>query len=88
MQGCKEEGVNIISAQSQDDQIHLHKARSPKEVMNTGTRPKVTEYQNCIFISIKMLQQNPETDLISVENLCIIITKSVLISFQEKKGVH
>jgi len=56
------------------------------EVMNTGTRPKVTEYQNCVFLSIKMLQQDSETGLISVENLSLIITKSVLISFQEKQG--
>ena len=56
------------------------------EVMNTETRPKVVEYQNCVFISIKMLQQNEETALISVENLSLIITNSVLISFQEKKG--
>lgn len=56
------------------------------EVMNTGTRPKIVEYQNCIFISIKMLQQNTETNTISVENLSLIITKSVLFSFQERKG--
>ncbi|MFA9392015.1 MAG: magnesium/cobalt transporter CorA [Prolixibacteraceae bacterium] len=56
------------------------------EVMNTDTRPKVVEYDNCVFISIKMLQQDSETDLISVENLSLIITKSVLISFQEKRG--
>ena len=56
------------------------------EVMNTGTRPKIQEYDNCIFMSIKMLQQDSETDLIKVENLSLIITKSVLISFQERKG--
>jgi magnesium transporter len=56
------------------------------DVMNTRTRPKVTDHQNCIFISIKMLQLDPETDLISVENLSLIITKSVLISFQERRG--
>ena len=56
------------------------------DVMNTQGRPKVQEYDNCIFLSIKMLQQDPKTDLITVENLSLIITKSVLISFQEKKG--
>lgn len=56
------------------------------DVMNTQARPKVQEYDNCIAISIKMLQLNEETDLISVENLSLILTKSVLISFQEKKG--
>ena len=49
-------------------------------------RPKVQEYDNCIFISIKMLRQDQETDLLIVENLSLIITKSVLISFQERKG--
>lgn len=56
------------------------------DVLNTHARPRVQEYDNCIFISIKMLQQDPVTDLISVENLSIVLTKSVLISFQEKKG--
>ncbi|WAC02426.1 magnesium and cobalt transport protein CorA [Lacinutrix neustonica] len=49
-------------------------------------RPKVHEYVNCIFLSIKMLQQDEHTGVISVENLSIILTKSILISFQEKKG--
>ena len=56
------------------------------DVMNTQARPKVQEYDNCIFLSIKMLQLDEESDLISVENLSLILTKSVLISFQEKKG--
>ena len=56
------------------------------DVMNTEARPKVQEYDNCIFCSIKMLKIEPETDLLSVENLSLILTSSVLISFQEKKG--
>ncbi len=55
-------------------------------VMDTNARPRVQEYDNCIFLSIKMLQQNGEKDMILVENLSLIVTKSVLISFQEKKG--
>lgn len=56
------------------------------DVMNTQARSKVQEYDNCIFVSIKMLQQDEGTNLINVENLSLIITKSVLISFQEKNG--
>ncbi len=55
-------------------------------VMDTQARPKVQEHANCIFLSIKMLQQIEATGLISVENLSLILTKTVLISFQEKKG--
>jgi len=55
-------------------------------VMNTASRPTVQEFDNCIFLSIKMLQLNEETGMLTVENLSLIVTKSVLISFQEKKG--
>ncbi len=56
------------------------------DVMNTSARPKVQEYDNALAISLKMLQQDEKTGKITVENLSLIITKSVLISFQEKKG--
>ena len=55
-------------------------------VMDTQTRPRVQEFSNCIFLSIKMLQHNEKNDSITVENLSLIITDSVIISFQEKKG--
>ncbi len=56
------------------------------EVMHTQARPRVIEYDNCILITIKMMQQNENTGQIRVENLSLIITESVLISFQEKRG--
>ncbi len=55
-------------------------------VMNTGSRPKLEEHANCIFLSIKMLQLEKDSGELSVENLSLVITKSVLISFQERKG--
>jgi len=55
------------------------------DAMNTQARPKIQEYDNCIFLSIKMMRQDPETDLITVDNLSFVLTKSVLISFQERK---
>lgn len=56
------------------------------EVMDVHARPRVQEHANCILLSIKMLQQDEQSGHITVENLSIIITESVLISFQEKKG--
>lgn len=55
-------------------------------VMDTQARPKIVEHPNCICLSIKMLKQDETTGLISVENLSLILTKRVLISFQEMKG--
>lgn len=56
------------------------------EVLDTATRPKVIEFDNCLFISIKMMRVDETTELIAVENLSLILTKSVLISFQERRG--
>ena len=56
------------------------------DAMNTQARPTILEYDNCIFISIKMMRQNAETNLITVDNLSLILTKSVLITFQEGKA--
>lgn len=56
------------------------------DVMDVHARPKVHEYGNCLLLSLKMLQQNEDTGNISAENLSIIITKTVLLSFQEKRG--
>jgi magnesium transporter len=56
------------------------------EVMHTQARPRVIEYDNCILISIKMMQQREETDHITVENLSLILTDDMLVSFQERRG--
>lgn len=56
------------------------------QVMDTQARPKVQDFDNCILLSIKMLQHQEGTGLITVQNLSLIITESVLISFQETKG--
>lgn len=56
------------------------------DVLNTEARPKIQEYENCIFLSIKMLKHDSISDSITIENLSLILTKSVLISFQERKG--
>ncbi|MBN2615146.1 MAG: magnesium/cobalt transporter CorA [Bacteroidales bacterium] len=56
------------------------------DVMDTQSRPKITEYNNCIFLSVKMLKEEEKKETVTVENLSLIVTPSVLISFQEKKG--
>ncbi len=56
------------------------------EVLNTEGRPKIIDYDNCTLITIKMLQNDHKTGTILVENLSLILTKSVLITFQERKG--
>jgi len=55
------------------------------DVMETNSRPKIQEHDNCIFISLKMLEYDEEKDFISSENLVIIIKNHTLLSFQERR---
>jgi magnesium transporter len=56
------------------------------EVLYTDARPRVIEYDNCTLITIKMLRLDEKTNKTIVENLSLILTKTILISFQEQKG--
>ncbi|WP_215224876.1 magnesium/cobalt transporter CorA [Echinicola shivajiensis] len=55
-------------------------------VMDTQARPTVQDYETCIFISLKMLYRDSETDQLMAENLSLVILDKLLISFQERKG--
>ncbi|HJV78511.1 MAG TPA: magnesium/cobalt transporter CorA [Paludibacter sp.] len=57
------------------------------DVMNPATRPKVEEFENGIFVTIKMLHLDESADTLSVENLSLIIADGLLISFQEQSGL-
>lgn len=56
------------------------------DVVNTDQRPKITEYDNCVYISVKMLKYDKEKEQIDSENLVLIIKENILLSFQEKPG--
>jgi magnesium transporter len=56
------------------------------DVLNTQARPKIHEYDKCLYASIKMLQLDEETGKVSLENLSLVMNDSILISFQEKRG--
>jgi magnesium transporter len=56
------------------------------EVLNTEARPRVVEYNNCALITIKMLKLDEKDGKTLVENLSLILMKTMLISFQEQKG--
>jgi len=57
------------------------------EVMNPSARPKMQEFENGIFVTIKMVQYNEKDDVLTVENLSMIIADNTLISFQEQPGL-
>ncbi len=56
------------------------------DIMNPELRPKVQEYDDGLFITIKILQLNENTNQLTSENLSLILQKNTLITFQEQEG--
>ncbi len=55
-----------------------------EDILNTGQRPKLEDYENYIYVVLKMLYQ-PKNEIIS-EQVSIILGKNYVLSFQETSG--
>ncbi|WP_430811152.1 MULTISPECIES: magnesium/cobalt transporter CorA [unclassified Carboxylicivirga] len=56
------------------------------DVLDTHRRPRLQEYNNCLSISLKMLQYDEVSNQLSSENLVLVFNTHLLLSFQEKVG--
>jgi magnesium transporter len=57
-----------------------------EDMVNTEQRPKMEDYGNYIFVSLKMLSYNDSSHEVDVEQVCLILGANYVFSFQEKKG--
>jgi magnesium transporter len=56
-----------------------------EDILNTDQRPKVEEYDNYLYIAVKMLDFMPDGH-IGVEQISIILMENFVLSFQENVG--
>lgn len=56
------------------------------DAMNTRSRPKLVDYNDCLFVSLKMLREEEGTEAVQSENLSLILTPRMLLAFQEMPG--
>jgi magnesium transporter len=56
------------------------------DVADTSSRPKMIEYDDCIFLSLKMMHQQNNNTVIQVENISVVLLDHMLITFQELPG--
>ncbi|MGD8740727.1 MAG: magnesium/cobalt transporter CorA [Desulfobacterales bacterium] len=57
-----------------------------EDIVNTGQRPKVENFEDYIYIVIKMLKFNETTGHITSEQVSLILGSHYLLSFQETEG--
>ena len=56
------------------------------DVMEPGTRPQMEEFDNGLFVSIKMMKLDEITNLVSADNLSLVMMDKLLVTFQEEKN--
>jgi len=57
-----------------------------EDIVNTGQRPKLEDFENHIFIVLKMLYCEPVRDEVEAEQVSLIVGSNFVISFQERVG--
>lgn len=57
-----------------------------EDIMNTGQRPKMENFEEYIFVVLKMLCYDDREDGVIVEQVSLILGPNYLISFQEVEG--
>jgi len=57
-----------------------------EDIMNTHQRPKMEDYEDYLFMVLKMIYQNSEEDKLEIEQVSLILGPKYVISFQEREG--
>ena len=57
-----------------------------EDVLNTGQRPKMEDFDDVFFLVLKMFRYDAEEEIVHAEQLSLVIGKGFLITFQERKG--
>jgi magnesium transporter len=57
-----------------------------EDIVNTEHRPKLEDYGDYIFFTLKMLNYDNDKDVISTEQISFVLGKNYVLSFQENEG--
>jgi len=57
-----------------------------EDILNTDHRPKMEDFDNYIYIVLKMLTYDDKSDEVIAEQVSLILGSNFVISFQEKEG--
>ena len=57
-----------------------------EDILNVSHSPKIEDYENYLFIVVKMINFNNDDNSLNIEQVSIIIGRNYIISFQEREG--
>lgn len=67
------------------EQFSLHQLLL-EDVLNTDHRPTIDEYEDQLFVVVKMLSMSPDRDEVWSEQVSFVLGKGFVISFQSEPG--
>lgn len=80
--------INGLNHITEIDKIGKHYNLHPlilEDIVNIGQRPKIDEYENYIFVVLKMLYYNSDENIVS-EQVSFILGENYVLTFQEAEG--
>ncbi len=80
------DGIHDISVVESVGKIFGIHPLVQEDIVNTNQRPKIEEYDSYLFAIVKMLYEEPEAHGLQAEQVSIIVTPKIVISFQEREG--
>lgn len=57
-----------------------------EDIVHTGQRPRMEEYDDCLFLVVKMLRFDQEQEQVIGEQLSMVLGSTFLLTFQEQPG--
>lgn len=57
-----------------------------EDILSVGQRPQIDDTENYLFVALKMLQFDSKKNKTLNEQVSFVLTKDLLITFQERKG--
>ena len=57
-----------------------------EDILNTGQRPKIEDFDKYIYVVLKMLRYSDEQQAVEAEQVSLLVGSNYVISFQERVG--
>ncbi|MCF8092136.1 MAG: magnesium/cobalt transporter CorA [Desulfotignum sp.] len=57
-----------------------------EDILNTGQRPKIDDYESYLFIVLKMIRFDKQTRMVANEQLSMVVADRFVLTFQERPG--
>ncbi|MHC4572726.1 MAG: magnesium/cobalt transporter CorA [Planctomycetota bacterium] len=75
--------VDIIEKLGRHFELH---PLTLEDILNTGQRPKLEDFESYVFVVLKMLSYNGPTGAVQSEQVSLVIGQNFVISLQERAG--